>query len=379
MSLLGRRTAFLYTDQFLTYNLGSKHPLQQRRLQMVYRLLHAYGALSPEGAITCLEPEPATLEEILRVHTPDFIQAVQRAGSGEALGQSYLAPYGLGSGDTPAFPGMFESASLYAGGTAMAARLVASGAYDAVFNVSGGLHHAHPHKASGFCTFNDQAMGIHALLDSGIERVICVDIDVHHGDGTQACFYNDPRVLTISLHEGGEYLFPGTGFPEETGGPDAFGSALNVPFFPYTLDDVWHDAFDAVVPAAFSRFAPQAVVLQLGADAHWQDPLAHVLMTSQGWMQAVKKLLQLSQGLPLVITGGGGYNLKTVARLWTMVTATCAGIELPDEVPTEYASQYDIPYLHDREIPDTEEEIKMRTRQYSTEMVQRLNNALALS
>jgi acetoin utilization protein AcuC len=273
---------------------------------------------------------------------------------------------------------MYESAALYAGGSGDAARLVASGEYDIAFNLSGGLHHAHPGRASGFCTFNDMALAIRILQDAGYQRVIYVDIDVHQGDGTQDCFYNDRDVLTISLHESGQFLFPGTGFPEETGGPDAPGSAINMPFFPYTLDDVWHDAFDAIVPAAFARFQPQAVVLQLGADAHWQDPLAHLLLTSQGWMRAVEKLLQLSANLPIVVTGGGGYNLKTVARLWTMVTAACAGISLPEEIPAEYAALYDIAHLHDHEIPDTEEDIKQKSRAYATDMLHRLNHAHGL-
>lgn len=374
------RTAFLYTDDFLAYRLGDKHPLQQRRLQMVYRLLGAYGVLAPDGPVDWLEPNRATEEEILRVHTPEYVEAVQRAGNSAAapVSRDYLSRYGLGPGDTPAFPGMYEAAALYAGGTVDAARLVLSGKYEAAFNVAGGLHHAHPDHASGFCTFNDLAMGIHELLRGGLSRVVYVDIDVHHGDGVQACFYDDPRVLTISLHESGQYLYPGTGFPDEIGEGAARGTSLNLPFMPYTLDDVWQDGFDAFLPAALEKFAPEAFVLQLGADAHWDDPLAHVALSSQGWMRAVEKLLKLAEGKPLIVTGGGGYNLRTVARLWTMVTAACAGIELPNDVPADYAAEYGIPTLHDAQVPTTDGDVQQRTRAYVEEQVRRLKNLAGL-
>jgi acetoin utilization protein AcuC len=369
-----RRTAFLYTDDFLSYDLGSKHPLQQRRLQMVCRLLDASGVFSPGGPVDWRTPRPATDEEILRVHTPDFLEMVRRASRGYRGPE--LALYGLGPGDTPAFDGIYEAAALYAGGTVQAAQLVLDRKYDIAFNVAGGLHHAHPGRASGFCTFNDLAMSIQELLRGGCGRVVYVDIDVHHGDGVQDCFYADPRVMTISLHESGRFLFPGTGFPDEIGEGAARGTSLNVPFFPYTLDDVWHDAFDAVVPDAFARFKPDAVVLQLGADAHWQDPLAHLLLTSRGWMRAVHKLLALSAGLPLVVTGGGGYNLRTVARLWTMVQALCAGIELPDEVPAVYAAEYGISRLHDEAEPAVEEDVRQQAGDYAQQQVAQLKALL---
>ena len=362
-----RRTAFLYTDDFLSYNLGGSHPLQQTRLQMVYRLLDAYGVFAPNGPVTWVKPIPATEDEIRRVHTPDYIEAVHRASDHCRVSQErdYLSRYGLApGGDTPAFPQMYEAAALYAGGTMEAARLLLSGDYDYAFNVAGGLHHAHPDHASGFCTFNDLAMGIHALRDGRFSRVVYIDIDAHHGDGVQACFYDDPTVMTISLHESGQYLYPGTGFPREIGAGAAAGTSVNIPYFPYTLDDVWREAFEAVVPAALARFQPEAVVFQFGADAHWQDPLAHLLITSEGWMDMVDRLFLLTEGLPAIITGGGGYNIKTVARLWTMVTARAAGIELPNAVPESYAAEYGIPRLHDDALPQVEEKVQQEARAY---------------
>jgi acetoin utilization protein AcuC len=258
-----------------------------------------------------------------------------------------------------------------------AARLVLAGKYHTAFNVAGGLHHALADRAAGFCTFNDLALGIHELLRGGCGRVAYVDIDVHHGDGVQALFYDDPRVLTISLHESGRFLFPGTGFPDEIGEGDAAGTSLNVPLYPYTTDAIWHEAFDAVVPAAFQRFAPDALVLQLGADAHFADPLAHLALTSRGWMAAVDKLLALGQNLPIVVTGGGGYNIRTVARLWAMVQARCAGVTLPDEVPQAFDAMYQVPRLHDTETPVINPAVENEARAYAREQVALLNEALA--
>lgn len=371
-----RKTAFLYSDRFLTYNLGPRHPLKQTRLRMVRDLLDAYQSLEPHGSIALVEPQAATDAEIGRVHTPDFVEMVRRAGSG------YRGPelnrYGLGPGDTPAFDGMYEAAALYAGGTADAARLVLSGEYEAAFNVAGGLHHAHPDHASGFCTFNDLAIGINALLDGGMARVAYVDIDAHHGDGVQACFYDDPRVLTVSLHESGRFLYPGTGFPDETGDGPAEGTSLNIPFAPYTGDAVWHDAFDQIIPSALASFAPDAIVLQIGADAHAGDPLAHLMLSSQGWMQAIDKLLALAEGKPLVVTGGGGYNVQTVARLWAMTTARLAGVTLDDTIPAEYAQHHGFTHLHDRDTPAITPTQEQQAREYARAQVAALKHATGL-
>lgn len=352
---------FLYTDEFLGYNLGERHPLQQRRLQRVHRQLIDRAALAPAGPLDSIAPRPADEDRLSRVHSSDYLDAVRRAGNGER--GRWLDRYGLGPGDTPAFDGMYEAARLYAGATVDAAEATLSGGYATAINLAGGLHHAHPDHASGFCTFNDLALGIHRLREGGKERIAYVDIDVHHGDGVQACFWNDPQTLTISLHESGRWLYPGTGFPDEIGGPDARGSAINLPFAPYTGDDTWHEAFDAVVPAVLSRFRPDALVLQLGADAHFADPLAHLQLTSRGWMAAVEKLLALGEGLPTVVTGGGGYNLATVERLWTLATLACTGLPLPEA-------------LHDTEVPVIEPETRKQAAAYARASVEALWKAL---
>ena len=346
-----RRAAFLYSPEFLTYDLGESHPLQQTRLKRTHDLLHAIGVLDTAGGpLALIPPTPAEPDDLLRVHTPEFLEAVLRADQNPA--DRSLRAFGLGPGDTPAFRGIWPSARLYAGGTIDAAKRVASGEFDIAFNVAGGLHHAHADHASGFCTFNDLALGVKALQDGGFRKVAYIDIDVHHGDGVQSIFWDDPDVLTISLHEGPEWLFPRvTGFAHETGGPGAPGSSVNVPFAPGTGDDLWHEGFEAVVPEALARFQPDALVLQLGADAHFGDPLAHLSLSSHGWIRAVERLMELGAGKPIVVTGGGGYNPSTVPRLWALVGALCAEAMLPDAMPASLAEDLGYETFHDAAPP----------------------------
>jgi acetoin utilization protein AcuC len=363
---MSRRTAFLYTDDFLAYDLGGKHPLQQRRLQLVDQKLASLDAFSSPtrgggGGITRLAPTAVDEDLLGRVHTAEYLSHVQRA-SVPHHGLD-LRRFGLGPGDTPAFPGMWDASKLYSGGSVDAAKLVLSGEVELAFNVAGGLHHAHPWKAYGFCVFNDLALAITTFLDAGLERVLYVDIDVHHGDGVQVCHWDDPRVWTLSLHEAGRWLFPGTGWPEETGGEAAPGSAINVPYAPYSGDEVWWHGFEQVVPEAFARLQPQALVLQLGTDAHFADPLAHLQVTSRTWMKAVERLLELGQGIPTVVTGGGGYNIATVERLWTLVALACAGLPQPDT-------------LHDIDTPILDAEQQCTARAYLDGQLGALRGAL---
>jgi acetoin utilization protein AcuC len=206
-------------------------------------------------------------------------------------------------------------------------------------NITGGLHHAMPDRASGFCIYNDVAVGIRWLLDQGAQRVAYVDVDVHHGDGVERVFWDDPRVLTISLHESGQFLFPGTGFPEDTGGPDAPGSAANVALPPGTGDSGWLRAFHAVVPPLLREFAPEILVTQHGCDSHADDPLAHLMLSVDGQRAAYLALHDLAHevaGGRWVATGGGGYAVLTVVpRAWTHLLATIAGrpVDLGTAVP----------------------------------------------
>jgi acetoin utilization protein AcuC len=239
---------------------------------------------------------------------------------------------------------MWEASLLYAGASVQGAEHIMGGsAEDAqdgksrrAQNIAGGLHHAMRHRASGFCILNDAAIAIHKLLETA-DRVVYTDIDAHHGDGVEALFYDDPRVMTISMHESGRWLFPGTGYPSETGRGEARGTAINVPLAPYTGDEAFLRAFDEIVPRAIEEFKPQAVVTQFGADAHIGDPLAHLALTTRSYEAMLSYYDRLN--LPWLALGGGGYNVETVPRVWSLVYAKLAGIALPDEMPESYLEQ----------------------------------------
>jgi acetoin utilization protein AcuC len=239
--------------------------------------------------------------------------------------------YGLGPGDNPIFAGLWEAAQLVAGGSLLAAQVVADGEADRAFHFAGGLHHAMPGRASGFCYVNDAVLAVMKLRAKGW-RVAYVDIDAHHGDGVQFAFYRDPEVLTLSTHERGDRLFPGTGFVAELGEGDGLGFSVNLPLQPFTDDEVYQPAFDAVVPPILGAFKPDALVLQLGIDSHRTDPLTHLSLTVQGFTAIVRRLLTFAPRV--VALGGGGYDLPNVARAWTAAWAVMNDVTLPEALPS---------------------------------------------
>ena len=268
-----------WDDKLTEYDFGPGHPLAPVRVELTVRLARALGVLTAPG-VGVAAPDPATDAELELVHEPEYIAAVRRAG--ESGPDAALLRFGLGTADDPVFPGMHDASALVTGATLAAARAVALGSAEHAASIAGGLHHAMAGHASGFCVYNDPAIAIAGLLGEGLERIAYVDIDVHHGDGVQAAFYNDPRVLTISLHEHPATLFPGTGRPSESGGPDADGYAVNVALPAGTTDAGWLRAFHAIVPPLLRAFGPQLLVSQHGCDTHWMDPLAHLELTIDG-------------------------------------------------------------------------------------------------
>src|SRR3954471_9865167 len=257
------------------YDHGPQHPLRPERVLLTWDLIEAL-ELDRAPHVAVRGCEPATDEELELVHTSEYVDATKRAGDEEP--GSYRA-FGFGPGDNPIFTRMHEAAALVAGASLSGARAIASGDAVHAFNPAGGLHHAMPARASGFCVYDDPAIAIRWMLANGAERVAYIDLDVHHGDGPQAIFYDEPRVLTISLHESGRYLFPGTGFEDERGRGDAEGTKVNVPLPPHTDDEAWLAAFRAVVPERVREFRPDVLVTQLGCDTHTTDPLAHLELT----------------------------------------------------------------------------------------------------
>ncbi len=332
----GWDTSVVWGEDLLRYDLGD-HPLDPVRVELTIALARQLGVLDRPG-VRIVAPRPAGDRLLNLVHTAGYIEAVRAAGSPGAAAGSSLARWGLETPDNPVFPGMHEASALVAGATVAAAEAVWSGEVPHAVNVAGGLHHAMPDRASGFCVYNDPAIAIARLLERGAQRIAYVDVDVHHGDGVQEVFYRDPRVLTVSLHETPVALFPGTGFPAETGGPGAEGTAVNVALPPGTGDSGWLRAFHAVVPSVVRAFRPELLFTQCGADAHRLDPLADLRLTVDGQRASYLALSALADevcGGRWVATGGGGYALvEAVPRAWAHLLAIATGGPLDPALPT---------------------------------------------
>ncbi|ARX85465.1 acetoin utilization protein AcuC [Streptomyces alboflavus] len=321
-------------DEAVTgYDFGPEHPMDPVRLALTRSLINAFGLDRDLDVVAAKRAGESTLG---LVHREDYVDAVKAASADPA---SARGAYGLGTEDDPAFAGMHEVSALIAGQSVGAAEAVWQGDALHAVNFAGGLHHAMPGSAAGFCVYNDASLAIARLLELGAERVAYVDVDVHHGDGVQATFWDDPRVLTISLHEHPRTLFPGTGWPEETGADSAAGSAVNVALPAGTGDAGWVRAFHAVVPELLAEFRPQVLVTQHGADTHFEDPLAHlaVSLDAQRAVQvACHELAHAYADGRWVALGGGGYAVvDVVPRSWTHLVAVAAGreIEPSAEVP----------------------------------------------
>jgi acetoin utilization protein AcuC len=329
-------TLVVWDDVFTTYDFGRSHPLRPLRLELTMLLARELGVLDRPGVVLHT-PTPADDDLLELVHDPLYIASVKRAPD-DLIGRLSLR-WGLGTEDNPIFPQMHEASALVTGATVDAARAVWEGRTQHAVNISGGLHHAMRAKASGFCVYDDPAVAIAWLLAQGAERIAYVDVDVHHGDGVEAAFYGDPRVLTVSLHESGRYLFPGSGFPEQCGSGDGAGFAVNVALPIGTGDAGWHRAFDAVVPPLVRAFRPQVMLTQQGADAHALDPLAHLMLSVDGQRLAYQRLHDLAHevcGGRWIAVGGGGYEpVQVVPRAWTHLLATATGDPV-DGLTTDY-------------------------------------------
>jgi acetoin utilization protein AcuC len=264
---------------------------------------------------------------------------------------------------------MYEASALSTGATLAAAELVARREVDVAFSIAGGLHHAAPDHASGFCVFNDPAIAIKYFLAQGL-RVAYVDIDAHHGDGVQQAFYDDPRVLTFSVHESGRYLFPGTGFVPELGIGEGKGYSVNLPLYPYTDDEVYLEAFLAVAPPLLRAFAPDVLVTQLGIDSYYRDPLTHLQLTSRGYVAVVQELAKLAATCGgWLALGGGGYDLSAVARCWALAYGVMLDVEWPDQLPAGLLRQQGLEGLRDRQIPQIPAQARQDARRYAEESV----------
>lgn len=327
--------ALIHRAEYAQYDFGPEHPFTPARLEMLLDLLRELGV-----PLDLQAGPAATREEILTVHDPAYVAVVEALDRGETRPDAQA--YGLDTPDNPVFPGMDLAARWLVGGALHGARLLMEGRERRVLQLGGGLHHAQRARAAGFCLYNDLGVAIRAMVDHGW-TVAYLDIDLHHGDGVQSLFYENDRVLTVSLHESGHYLFPGTGHIHELGGGYARGLSVNVPLEPFTGPEDYLAAFEAVVPPALSAFAPQVLVVQAGADAHFDDPMGDLALTTQTFETLFRRILDLASDSAkgrLLVTLGGGYEAKVVARVWAILALTLLERPLPDVLPEAWVARW---------------------------------------
>ena len=338
------KNAFVYTDAYLDYDYGPAHPLRIRRLKLTYDLIKGYGLLDLPSA-QFISTVKAEEKDLAVFHSEEYLNILRQANEGHFTGDAYL--YGLGPGDNPIFPGLLDWSLLVTGATLQAVDFVVSGQGEVAFNIAGGLHHAMRSRASGFCYMNDPVIGIMKLLSRG-KRVAYIDIDAHHGDGVQKAFYESNRVLTISLHETGCTLFPGTGFENEIGEGEGEGYSVNLPFPAYTDDEIYVWTFEEVVPELIHAFRPDIVVTQLGVDTFYNDPLTNLNLTILGYERVLRRIQNLAPRW--VALGGGGYNISNVARAWTLAWTIMNRIEVMEELPRSFLEEAVKMGIEEREL-----------------------------
>ncbi len=358
------RASLLFDEGELAYDFGGDHPFQSRRLVALIDLLESSGLWHESDEKGQLPFRAATTEELELIHTPAYIAAVQQlstplpgtASKDERAERERLATaYGFDEGDTPSVPGMHEAAARVAGGTLIALSAVMGlpegGTYHReedrplhVFHPAGGLHHAWAERASGFCVYNDATIAIAHVLRATEAKVLYVDFDAHHGDGVQRAFYDDPRVMTVSFHETGHFLFPGTGDVLELGQGEGRGYSVNVPLEPFTEDASFIEAINALLPPLVLAFAPDVIVSQHGCDSHAWDPLTHLKLTLRSMQAQIKLVHQLAHTYchgRWVALGGGGYDLyRVVPRAWSMLWAQMSEQPLPQRLPEEWVASW---------------------------------------
>ena len=332
---MSQPVAVVWDDAFTRYDFGAGHPMNPVRLDLTARLCRGFDLFD---SVDVLDADVPDDELLLRVHDEEYVAAVKAASADP----DHADPrFGLGTEDDPAFAGIHEAAARICEGSRAVAERVWTGEARRGVNFTGGMHHAMRERAAGFCVYNDAAVAIDWLLDHGATRIAYVDVDAHHGDGVERAFWNDPRVLTVSLHETGMVLFPGTGFPGDLGGPDALGTAVNVALPPGTNDAAWLRAFHAVAPPIVRAFAPQILITQHGADTHATDPLAHMSISVDAQRLVMQSLADLADEVcegRWISLGGGGYEVVgVVPRSWTHLVAIAAGRPIDPDTPVPQA------------------------------------------
>jgi len=367
-------SALVWDPAVTGYKFRPDHPFNPRRLELAVSLIEALGLVDDDRA-RVVAPRPATEAELLAVHSREYLEAVKRFSGGADLSGAHR--WGLGTDDTPIFAGMHEITSLVSGATIRAAELVMRGEVTRAFSICGGLHHAHRDRASGFCVYSDLAAAIAWIRREHGGKVMYIDYDAHHGDGVQGIFYDDPDVLTLSLHESGRYLFPGTGFVDELGEGDGYGYSLNVPLEAFTEDDSWLDIHRKLIPEVMEAYRPDVVVLQSGCDGHALDPLTHLRASTRLYEETTRIVCEAADrvcGGRVVATGGGGYAVwEVVPRAWTLVWGALSGQEVPNHIPHAWLDRWqgEAPVMLPRFVRDAEEDHKPVPRRAEIEATNR--------
>ncbi len=317
----------------LCFDFGAGHPFKIYRLGLTYELLESLGLTRLDG-VSLLAPREATEEEAGVFHSRGYLETLRLASSG--MWVPNLFAHGLGTPDNPAFPDVYDWAMSVAGASIDCAEAIVAGRARRAFNMAGGLHHAMPARASGFCHINDIVLALHALLRAG-KRVAYIDIDAHHGDGVEHAFFTRSDILTISVHQSGFTIFPGSGFVEEIGDGPGKGYAVNVPLQPGAGDAAYDLVFEQVILPALDLYEPDVIATQFGADAILGDAVANLRISLRCFERSVQQFRALD--LPWLAFGGGGYDVGNVARAWTLAWGAMVGVDLPDEIPTDWATR----------------------------------------
>ena len=369
----------IYHPDYNKYDLGSEHPFSSVRAEMVIDYLKRTGNLKQP-----LEPSTVTPGELESIHDKSYISVVEEASCGNSL--MGAEDFGLGTLDNPIVKGMTEGARLQIGGTALGAQLLIENKANKVLQMGGGFHHAHKNFAAGFCIYNDLAFAIKKMVNAG-RHVVYLDLDVHHGDGVQEIFYSNEKVMTISVHESGEYLFPGSGWLHELGQGMGRSLKLNVPLEPYTEGESYLEIINGIVAPALKWFKPDALIVQAGADAHFSDPLADLMLTTQDFEKVFHRVIELGNlycNGKILFTFGGGYSITATSRIWILLYLILFGLKIPERLPDEWRTYWqnkidkELPeFLHDSipsfdPIPRKEE-----INRHNKELIQRLMDEVA--
>ncbi|MBQ0140360.1 MAG: acetoin utilization protein AcuC [Kurthia sp.] len=376
-----KNAVFIYSPDQLDYKFSETHPFNQKRLQLTMDLLQKNNSLSVEDII---QPRIASDEELLLGHDAHYIDIVKRAGHGY-LRQNEGENYGIGTEDTPIFKNMHEASAMFVGGTLTACDYVMQGKAKHALNLGGGLHHGFRGKASGFCIYNDSTVAIKYMQKKYNARVLYIDTDAHHGDGVQWSFYDDPNVCTLSIHETGRYLFPGTGAVTERGNGAGYGTSFNIPIDAFTEDESFLQAYEQAIREIAAHFKPDVILTQNGADAHYFDPLTHLYCTMNIYNEIPRIAHEVAHefcGGRWIAVGGGGYDIwRVVPRAWSLIWLHMTNSQIPTgALPTDWLEQWQpespVPLIPTWEDPDNLYKPIPRKEEISEKNAQILEKAL---